>query len=63
MRATTLCDNASDADSYVGDDVRPVDVGLDPLSFHSQNLLEDRNYIMLEEERSIVPSLFVSSNL
>ena len=40
----------------VGDDVLSADVGLDLLSVHSSHLIEVGNYVMLEEEHSMVPS-------
>ena len=60
--AAVLCDE-SDAETYEGDDVSPVDVqqGLDLLSVHSSDLTEAPHYVMLDEERSVVPSSFLSS--
>ena len=62
VRAAVLSDADSDADTYVGDDVLPVDVGLD-LSVHSSDLTEVGNYVMLEEKRSMVGSSVLSSQL
>ena len=35
VRLALLCDNASDGDTYTGDDVLPADVGLGLLSINS----------------------------
>ena len=43
-------DVVSDADTYVADDVLPVDVGLHLWSVHSWDLTEVGNCVMLEEE-------------
>ena len=44
------------ANTYVGDDVLLVHVGVALLSVHSSDLTEVGNYVMLEEERSMVGS-------
>ena len=48
VRAAVLSDGDFDADTYVGDDVLPVHVGLDLLSVHSLELTQVGNHVLLE---------------
>ena len=59
MRAALLFDAHSDDETYVGDDLLPVDMGLELRSVHSSDLTEVGNYAVLEE-RSMVGSAFLA---
>ena len=52
-----LCDDSFDADTYVG-----LARALGLLSIHSSGLTEVGNYVILDEERPIVPSTVLSSH-
>ena len=55
--------NASHVDTCIGDGVLRADVGLDLVSLHWSDLTEVGVYVILEEEGSMVPLSFVSSQL
>ena len=63
MPAALPSDANSNGDTYVGDDVLPVDVGLDLMSVHSPDWTEVGNYVMLEEEHSMVGSSVLGRRL
>ena len=63
VRAAALSNSNSDADTYVEHDVLPVDVGLDLLSVQPSDFTQVGNHVTLMEERSMVGSLVLSSQL